>query len=74
MWYRSTIDMSMTVLAFLAMASASVVFGAATVARKLNFRLPVLAQTGDSSLRPQSVNWLGGTALRAAVLICFVLR
>lgn len=58
-------DLSMTVLAFLAMASASVVFGAATVARKLNFRLPVLTQTGDSSLRPQSVNWLGGGPLCA---------
>jgi hypothetical protein len=74
MWYCPAMDMSMTVLAFLAMASASVVFGAATVARELNFQLPALTQTGDSSLRPQSVNWLGGTALLAAVLICFVLR
>lgn len=52
--------MSMTVLAFLAMASALVVFGAATVIRELDFRLPALIQTGNSSLRPQSVNWLGG--------------
>lgn len=67
-------DMSITVLAFLVMASASVLFGSATVARELNFRLPELTQTGDSSLHPQSVNWLAGTALIAAVLICFVLR
>lgn len=30
-------------------------------------------QTGDSSLSPRSVNWLGLTAFGAAVTICFVL-
>ncbi len=66
--------MKVSVLAFLVMASASVLFGAATVFRELNFRLPALTQTGDSSLSPQSVNWLGGAAFFAAVLICFVLH
>jgi hypothetical protein len=32
-----------------------------------------LRQTGDSSLSPRSVNWLGLTAFGAALLICFVL-
>jgi hypothetical protein len=31
-----------------------------------------LTQTGDSSLRPRSVNWLALTALISALLICFV--
>ena len=30
-----------------------------------------LTQTGDSSLSPQSVNWLALTALVFALLICF---
>ncbi len=65
--------MSMTVIAFAVMTSAAVFFMAATMAREMNFHLPAVNQTGDSSLSPRSVNWLAAAAFIAAVLICFVL-
>ena len=33
-----------------------------------------LRQTGDSSLSPRAVNWLGATAFGGALLICLVSR
>jgi len=66
--------MNITVIAFAAMAGVTVLFAAATVAREMGYRLPVLTQTGDSSLSRQSVNWVAATAFIAAFVICFVLR
>jgi hypothetical protein len=41
------------------------------VARDLLRKQRPLMQTGDSSLSPNSVNWLAAAALAGAVLICF---
>lgn len=54
------------------MAVVAAVFMVAAVVSEGNFKLPVLHQTGDSSLRGQSVNWLGIIALIGALLICLV--
>jgi len=64
--------MSITVTAFVLMGAVLSLFGIATLAHELNLKLPVLTQSGDSSLSPRSVNWLGLTAFIAALLICFV--
>ena len=64
--------MSMSIIAFVVMASVSVLFMAATLVGEWNFNLPSLNQTGDSSLGPKSVNWLGAIAIIGAVLICLV--
>ena len=54
------------------MALVSVLFMAVTVVREGNFKVSGLKQFGDSSLRMQSVNWLGATAILGAVLICLI--
>ena len=41
------------------------------VVRDLMRRQPLM-QTGDSSLSPNSVNWLAAAAFAGALLICFV--
>ncbi|MBC8002473.1 MAG: hypothetical protein H7X97_07780 [Opitutaceae bacterium] len=60
----------MSVVAFAVMACLTIGFAACVMGRELRFLLPVLTQTGDSSLSPQSVNWLGALALIGAILIC----
>jgi hypothetical protein len=62
--------MTVSLMAFFMMAAASVLFLSALVVGEEMIRIPVLRQTGDSSLGPRSVNWMGGLALLAAVLIC----
>jgi hypothetical protein len=52
------------------MAAVSALFMAAMLVSQGNFKLPVLTQTGDSSLDFHSVNWLGAFAFIGAVLIC----
>jgi hypothetical protein len=64
--------MNISVLVFALMAIVTIPIMTATVAAELNLKLPVLTQTGDSSLGPQSVNWLGAAAFIAAILICTV--
>ena len=64
--------MSLSMIAFVVMASVSILFMAATLVGEWNFKLPSLNQIGDSSLGPKSVNWLGGIAFIGAVLICLV--
>ena len=54
------------------MALVSVLFLAALVADELNLKLRTLTQSGDSSLSPKSVNWLGALAFGGAVLICMI--
>ncbi len=54
------------------MAAVSVLFMGAIVTGQLNIKLPVLHQTGDSSLSGHSVKWLGAIALTAAILICLI--
>jgi hypothetical protein len=64
--------MSMSLMAFVLMASVSVLFMAAAVVSEGNFKLPALKQTGDSSPGWQSVNWLGAFAVLGAFLICLM--
>ena len=64
--------MSLSLIAFMMMASASVFFLTALVIGERMFELSAIRQTGDSSLSHRSVNWLGGLALLMAVLICLV--
>ena len=64
--------MSISLLAFVLMASVSVLFMVITLVSEGNFKLPKLNQTGDSSLGAQSVNWLGAFALLGAILICLI--
>ncbi len=60
----------MSFLAFGSMALVSILVWTVTVAGKWNSKLVPLKQTGDSSLSPGSVNWLGAIAFGAALLIC----
>jgi hypothetical protein len=72
MWYATHKVVNIAVIAFIVMAGVSGWFAAATVAHEMGFQLPALTRRGDSSLSPQSVNWLAVTALIGAVLICLV--
>jgi hypothetical protein len=54
------------------MASVSILFVAAMLVDELDLKRPVATQTGDSSLGPKSVNWLGAIAFIGAVLICLI--
>lgn len=63
--------MSVTVIAFVLLAVTTILILAATMVFDLNLNRIKLAQTGDSSLSPRSVNWLAGIALIAALWICF---
>ena len=65
--------MNVTVLAFVAMGIVAVGFVFATLLREVKFEPAAWMQTGDSSLKPSSVNWLAGTALASVLFICFVL-
>lgn len=62
--------MNISVIAFLLMAGVTILVVAATVAGELDLKWPRLAQTGDTSLSPQSVNWLAAIAFVAALWIC----
>lgn len=62
--------MTVSFMAFVMMAAASVFFLAALVVGEQVLRYPVLRQTGDSSFGPRSVHWMGALALLTAVLIC----
>jgi hypothetical protein len=64
--------MNISIMAFIAMASVSVFFMAATAASVSNFKLPPQIHTGDTSLGKQSVNWLGAIAFVGAILICLI--
>jgi hypothetical protein len=64
--------MNMSILAFVLMASVSILFLAALLLGEGGLKLPALNQVGDSSLGPKSVNWLGAMALIGAVLICLI--
>ena len=64
--------MSMSIIAFMVMASVSILFVAAMLVDELDLKRPVATQTGDSSLGPKSVNWLGAIAFIGAVLICLI--
>jgi protein-S-isoprenylcysteine O-methyltransferase Ste14 len=64
--------MSISIIAFAVMASVIILFVAATVVSEMEIKLPQLTQSGDSSLSPQSVNWLGATAFITALLICLI--
>ena len=64
--------MSISLLAFVLMASVSVLFMVITLVSEGNFKLPKLNHTGDSSLGAQSVKWLGAFALLGAILICMI--
>ena len=73
MWSAWQETMNVTVIAFVVMAFVACSFAFATMAHEFNLRLFAPTQTGDSSLSPSSVNWLGATALAGALFICFVL-
>lgn len=62
----------MSIIAFMVMASVSILFVAAMLVDELDLKRPVATQTGDSSLGPKSVNWLGAIAFIGAVLICLI--
>ncbi|HZL79029.1 MAG TPA: hypothetical protein VFC17_09255 [Candidatus Limnocylindrales bacterium] len=62
----------MSIIAFVVMASVSILFMATTLVGEWNFKLPPLNQSGDSSLSRKSVNWLGAIAFIGAVLICLI--
>jgi hypothetical protein len=64
--------MNLSLMAFMMMAGASVLFLTALLVGEEQFKVAPVRQTGDSSLGRQSVNWLGGLALLTAVLICLV--
>lgn len=72
MQYSADKLMNMSVIAFALMASLTILFAAFIVGSEMKLQLPVLTQTGDSSLSPQSVNWLGSLAFVAALLICLI--
>jgi hypothetical protein len=62
--------MSMSLIAFMTMAAIAILFMTALLVSEVDFRLSSVKQRGDSSLGPQSVNWLGAIAITCAVLIC----
>jgi hypothetical protein len=62
--------MNLAVIAFIVMATVTVLFAAAILAREMGLPFPARTQTGDTTLSPQSVNWLAASALILAVLIC----
>lgn len=64
--------MSLSIIAFVAMAAVSILFMAALLVSELALKRPVATQSGDSSLGPKSVNWLGAIAFIGAVLICLI--
>jgi hypothetical protein len=63
---------NISIISFIVIAAVLVLFVVAAVVSEGDFKLPDLHQTGDSSLRGQSVNWLGVIALIGALLICLV--
>ena len=62
--------MSISIIAFGLVALVSILILTVTMTAECDLKLAPLKQTGDSSLSPGSVNWLGGIAFSAAVLIC----
>lgn len=64
--------MSISIIAFGLIALVSILILTGTMAGEWGFKLAPLTQTGDTSLSPASVNWLGAIAFSAAVLICLV--
>jgi hypothetical protein len=62
--------MNVSLMAFMMMAGATLLFMAAIVVGERVLEIPTMRQTGDSSLSHRSVNWLGALALITAVLIC----
>jgi len=70
MLYAAHPAMNTSVIAFSVMASLTIIFAAGIMSTELNLKLSVLKQTGDTSLRPQSVNWLAPLAFATALLIC----
>jgi hypothetical protein len=62
--------MNMSIFAFDTMAVVAVLFLGASLVLKSRVKLPDLTQHGDSSLGPNSVNWLAGLAFCGALLIC----
>lgn len=74
MCYAMNKGMNMSIIAFIVMASATILFMAATLAGEWQPRLPKLTQTGDSSLGPQSVNWLAAIAFAAAIYVIYLVE
>ena len=62
--------MNLSAIAFAVLAVVTIIIAGATMARELDLQLPAWTRTGDTSLGPQSVNWLVAIAFIAAVLIC----
>ena len=69
--------MSLSQLGLLVMGGLVSVFAIATLVGEFQpmvrdlIRKQPLMQTGESSLSPNSVNWLAAAAFAGAVLICF---
>jgi len=68
---NSDLLLAAMVAAVLATAVSFLIGDLAPSARKIQLEL---RQTGDSSLKPRSVNWLAAAALLLALLICLGLR
>jgi len=70
--------MSLSEFGLLVIAGLVSVFAIATLVNEFQpmmrdiIRKQLLTQTGDSSLSPNSVNWLAAAAFAGAVVICFV--
>lgn len=62
----------MSIIAFALMGSLTILFAACIAWSELKPQFAALTQTGDSSLSPHSVNWLGTLALIGAILICHI--
>ena len=64
--------MNMSIIAFVLMASVTVLFMAASLFSEWSFKFPALKQMGESSLGRNSVNWLGAIAFIGAIIICII--
>jgi hypothetical protein len=62
--------METSLMAFVVCGMVAMLFCAAMLGSELGWTLPAKPATGDSTLRGQSVRWIGGISLAAAVLIC----
>ena len=67
------LSLIMSMIAFVLFAVVAVGVLAALTGMELGFKMPRLKPSGDSSLGPNSINWMGGIAFATAAYICFVL-
>lgn len=65
--------MNISLIAFIVCAAIGLVFFAAMSIMESGTEVNGFKQTGDTTIGRNSINWIGGLAIAAAVFICFFL-